>query len=180
MMMHPSAAAALALALLLGVSSAAAAAAAAAAAGSIELVESSEAGAHWKAMPPLSWTDDFAADVEVTAQLEQKKQTVMGFGSAMTDTSAYNAMVWMDDKTRDGFFEALWGKSGLGLSIGRVTLNSADYSFQSFNCAPLSRRASSLPPALEHALTSCVTGPVHRRQRDGRLRPRALRPYAGL
>ena len=149
--MHPSAAAALALALLLGVSSSAAAAAAAAA-GSIELVESSEAGAHWKAMPPLSWgTDDFAADVEVTAQLEQKKQTVMGFGSAMTDTSAYNAMVWMDDKTRDGFFEALWGKSGLGLSIGRVTLNSADYSFQSFNCAPLSCRVSSLPPAFEPA-----------------------------
>ena len=105
-------------------------------AGSVELVESSEAGAHWKNMPPLQWeTDEFASQVAVTARLEERKQRVMGFGSAMTDTSAYNAMVWMDDKTRSAFFEALWGKSGLGLSIGRVTLNSADYSFQSFNCA---------------------------------------------
>jgi O-glycosyl hydrolase len=104
-------------------------------AGSVEVVESSEAGAHWKAMPPLHWeTDEFAAEVAVTARLEQRKQMVMGFGSAMTDTSAYNAMVWMDDDTRSAFFEALWGKTGLGLSIGRVALNSADYSFQSFNC----------------------------------------------
>ena len=103
--------------------------------GSVELVESSEAGAHWKSMPPLRWeTDDFDAEVAVTAQLKERKQIVMGFGSAMTDTSAYNAMVWMDDRTRSAFFEALWGKTGLGLSIGRVTLNSADYSFQSFNC----------------------------------------------
>lgn len=106
------------------------------AAGSVEVVESSEAGAHWKAMPPLHWeTDEFVAEVAVTARLEQRKQRVMGFGSAMTDTSAYNAMVWMDNVTRSAFFEALWGKTGLGLSIGRVTLNSADYSFQSFNCA---------------------------------------------
>lgn len=105
-------------------------------AGSVELVESSEAGAHWKKMPPLQWeADEFAAEVAVTAQLEERKQRVMGFGSAMTDTSAYNAMVWMDDRTRSAFFEALWGKTGLGLSVGRVTLNSADYSFQSFNCA---------------------------------------------
>ena len=79
-------------------------------------------------------------------------------------------MVWMDEKTRAEYFEAFWGASGLGLSIGRctapgckvsfmpplpaclfmqnqecnireltlppgpsVTLNSADYSFESFN-----------------------------------------------
>eukprot|EP01052_Picozoa_sp_SAG31_P031903 SAG31_NODE_3435_length_4275_cov_15.841954_4_plen_271_part_00 len=99
----------------------------------IEYIESSEAGASWKRMPPLSWQHDFTAEVDVTVHLSEKKQTVMGFGSAMTDTSAYNAMVWMDDKTQSEYFEALWGKSGLGLSIGRVTLNSADYSFQSFN-----------------------------------------------
>jgi hypothetical protein len=32
----------------------------------------------------------------------------MGFGSAMTDTSAYNAMVWMDEATQEAFFEATW------------------------------------------------------------------------
>ena len=72
------------------------------AAGLVEVVESSEAGAHWKAMPPLRWELEFAAEVAVTARLEQRKQRVMGFGSAMTDTSAYNAMVWMDNGTRSG------------------------------------------------------------------------------
>jgi len=57
----------------------------------------------------------------------------MGFGGAMTDTSAYNVEVWMNDDVKDQFYEAMWGDSGLGLNLGRVTLNSADYSTESFN-----------------------------------------------
>jgi hypothetical protein len=77
----------------------------------IRLVESSEAGAHWKAMAPLKWLDDDywePGQVNVTAQLSDKMQEIMGFGSAMTDTSAYNAMVWMDEATQEAFFEATW------------------------------------------------------------------------
>ena len=59
----------------------------------------------------------------------QMKQEIMGFGSAMTDTSAYNAMVWMDEKTRAKYFEALSGASGLGLSIGRCTAPGCKVSF---------------------------------------------------
>jgi glucosylceramidase len=128
--------------LLAALSSASAPASGAAAAGSIAVVQSSEAGDKWREMPPLAWAteprDEPAAAsavpaAEVTVGLGETKQEVMGFGAAMTDTSAYNAMVWMDDAVRSEYFEALWGKTGLGLSIGRVTLNSADYSFQSFN-----------------------------------------------
>ena len=42
-------------------------------------------------------------------------------------------MVWMSEELRSEYFEALWGESGLGLTLARVTLNSADYSFESFN-----------------------------------------------
>ena len=95
----------------------------AAAAGTIGVVESSEAGAQWTSMPALHWgADDFASPVAVTTDLAHKKQSIMGFGSAMTDTSAYNAEVWMNDKTKTEYFEALWGATGLGLTIGRVTL----------------------------------------------------------
>ena len=57
----------------------------------------------------------------------------MGFGAAFTDTSAYNAMVFMYEPVQAQFLEALWGSTGLGLNLMRVTINSADYSFQSFN-----------------------------------------------
>ena len=56
-----------------------------------------------------------------------------GFGAAFTDTSTYNAQVFMNASVRDAFLAAFWGPSGLDYSVGRVTLNSADYSFQSFN-----------------------------------------------
>ena len=42
-------------------------------------------------------------------------------------------MVLMNDTIQNEYFEALWGRSGLGLSIARVTLNSADYSLHSFS-----------------------------------------------
>jgi glucosylceramidase len=144
-----------------------------------------QAGDQWKELPELKWSTrkhvDEADQTVVAYNRTEHKQHVMGFGSAMTDTSAYNAMVWMNDETRDDFFEALWGKTGLGellnplvmmhtvwcevfvvywwlptthytsppfsslqtcrlgyailagLSLGRVTLNSADYSYVSFN-----------------------------------------------
>eukprot|EP01047_Picozoa_sp_COSAG01_P023059 COSAG01_NODE_1389_length_10493_cov_12.367414_9_plen_66_part_00 len=65
-------------------------------------------------MAPLKWQqlDDYSWEpghqVNVTAQLSDKMQEIMGFGSAMTDTSAYNAMVWMDEATQEAFFEATW------------------------------------------------------------------------
>ena len=117
---------------------AAAAAAAATNSGStISLVQSSEAGDRWATQPPLHWQSPSppspSAAATIAVHAKARRQEVLGFGAAMTDTSAYNAMVWMDSNTQKDFFEALWGKSGLGLTIGRVTLNSADYSYESFN-----------------------------------------------
>jgi glucosylceramidase len=101
--------------------------------GTISVVQSSEGGDQWKSLPPLTWGGEFKSAVDITVMLNATRQKIMGFGAAMTDTSAYNAMVWMNNKSRDEYFEALWGKTGLGSSLGRVTLNSADYSYESFN-----------------------------------------------
>lgn len=103
------------------------------AAGSISVVESSEAGAQWAQLPALNWGNDFPSYVDVSVDTSRHLQSILGFGSAMTDTSAYNAMVWMSNETRAQFFEAMWGASGLGLTIGRVHINSPDYAFQSYN-----------------------------------------------
>lgn len=92
----------------------------------VGVVQSSEAGDHWKAYPDLVFTKDNFKNSSNSVSIHTKiiKQEVMGFGAAMTDTSAYNAMVWMDSDTQDAYFQALWGKTGLGLTLGRVTLNS--------------------------------------------------------
>lgn len=104
-----------------------------AAAGDIALTQSSAAGDQWAPQAPLSWSADFAAAIDVSIDAHVLHQEMMGFGTGMTDTSAVNAMVFMRDDVRAEWYEALWGASGLHYSIGRVTLNSADYSFESFN-----------------------------------------------
>lgn len=104
---------------------------AAGAPGTVTVVQSSAAGDTWKLLPPLSWGEDFSAALDVTVNASALHQQILGFGTAMTDTSAYNSVVFMTPATRAEFFEALWGKTGLHYSVGRVTLNSADYSFQS-------------------------------------------------
>jgi glucosylceramidase len=101
--------------------------------GDIAVIESSQAGSAWTPLPSLSWGPDFSSSVDVTVNSTSVLQEIYGFGSALTDTSAYNAITWMNDTTRAAFVESLWGTTGLGLSIGRITLNSADYSFESFN-----------------------------------------------
>lgn len=82
----------------------------------VGVVQSSEAGDHWKAQPDLVFAKDNFKNSSNSVSIHTKiiKQEVMGFGAAMTDTSAYNAMVWMDSDTQDAYFQALWGKTGLG------------------------------------------------------------------
>lgn len=99
----------------------------------IAVIQSSAAGDEWAPQPSLAWAADYPAPVDVTVDTGTLYQEMLGFGTAMTDTTAYNAMVFMNSSVRAEFLEALWGASGLHYSIGRVTLNSADYSFQSFN-----------------------------------------------
>jgi hypothetical protein len=90
--------------------------------------QSSDApGDKWRVLPPLTWGADFPATTSLTVTRNNVRQPVIGFGSAMTVTSAFNAISLMNDTTRQEFLEAGWGSSGLQWSINRITLNSADY-----------------------------------------------------
>ena len=111
----------------------AAAAAAAAAAGDVAVVLSSAAGEQWAPQPALAWEADFSAARVVGVSTGARKQAIMGFGGCMTDTSAYNAMVWMNASVRAQLVEAYWGASGLGYTISRLHINSPDYAFESYN-----------------------------------------------
>lgn len=105
------------------------------AAAAIAVVESGASGRTWAPRPTQAWNGGAPppGGLVVTVDRAQVQQEVLGFGAAFTDTSAYNAIVFMDAPTRSQFVEALWGASGLQFSIGRVHINSPDYAFQTYN-----------------------------------------------
>ena len=56
----------------------------------------------------------------------------LGFGVAITGSSCYN-LAQMDKEHRDSFLQSIYGKDGLGLSIGRLSVASSDYSPQVYS-----------------------------------------------
>lgn len=99
----------------------------------VALVQSSTSQ-NWVDLPGLKWGADFPATVDVTVDHTALRQEILGFGGALTDTTAWNVMVGMNETLRDEFLTAWYdAEAGLGYSVVRITLNSADYSVESFN-----------------------------------------------
>ena len=61
-----------------------------------------------------------------------ERDPIMGFGGAFTEASALNYMS-LSDSGRSAVMELLFGKDGLGYSLGRVHMNSCDFSVKSYN-----------------------------------------------
>lgn len=57
-------------------------------------------------------------------------QTIRGFGNALTDAAAINYARFDNSSL---FLEQYWGKTGLGLSIGRIPIASCDFSTSSWS-----------------------------------------------
>ena len=95
--------------------------------------QSSSSGAQWDVVAPIAWGADFASATTLTITRGTRLQTMIGWGAAMTDTSAYNVISLMNASTRAAFLEAGWGVTGAGWTVGRITLNSADYSVRSYS-----------------------------------------------
>uniref|UniRef100_A0A7S3QAP9 Glycosyl hydrolase family 30 TIM-barrel domain-containing protein n=1 Tax=Chaetoceros debilis TaxID=122233 RepID=A0A7S3QAP9_9STRA len=60
------------------------------------------------------------------------RQPIMGFGGAFTEATALNFMT-LNKSGKDAIIELLFGKSGLGYTLGRVPMNSCDFSPKSYN-----------------------------------------------
>ena len=98
----------------------------------VAVLESSSSGAAWSPRPSQSWDAPFdAAGIRFDTSLP--RQQVLGFGSCFTDTSAYNAMVFMTPELQSQFVEAFWGETGLKASVMRMHINSPDYAVHSYN-----------------------------------------------
>jgi len=57
---------------------------------------------------------------------------ILGFGAAFTEASALNYQSLSEDG-KTALMELLFGRSGLGYSLGRVHINSCDFSVESYN-----------------------------------------------
>lgn len=60
------------------------------------------------------------------------RQPIIGFGAAFTEAASLNYQS-LSDKAKEHLMELLFGKTGLGYSIGRVPLNSCDFSVKSYS-----------------------------------------------
>jgi hypothetical protein len=95
---------------------AAAALSLAAAAGQVAVLESSRDGGTWVDRGSVPWAPPAQAEVYVTVDRARTYQTHMGFGGALTDTSAINYLL-MNATSQRAFLDAYWGDVGAG-SLG--------------------------------------------------------------
>lgn len=61
-----------------------------------------------------------------------KREPILGFGGAFTEASALNFMT-LEQDGKNAVLELLFGKDGLGYSVGRVPINSCDFSVASYS-----------------------------------------------
>eukprot|EP00521_Asterionellopsis_glacialis_P006997 CAMPEP_0195281262 /NCGR_PEP_ID=MMETSP0707-20130614/645_1 /TAXON_ID=33640 /ORGANISM="Asterionellopsis glacialis, Strain CCMP134" /LENGTH=851 /DNA_ID=CAMNT_0040340133 /DNA_START=33 /DNA_END=2588 /DNA_ORIENTATION=- len=61
-----------------------------------------------------------------------RKNPIMGFGGAFTEAAALNYKT-LSEEGQEAVIELLFGKSGLGYSVGRVHMNSCDFSVKSYS-----------------------------------------------
>jgi glucosylceramidase len=103
-----------------------------------------------------------AARIVVSSAREY--QLIVGFGGAFTEASAINYHMLPED-VQDKFMELYFGKDGIGYSMGRVHINSCDFSRGEYDFAPVvndfklehfdytvARDAESLIPLIQTAM----------------------------
>ncbi|MBN8485037.1 MAG: hypothetical protein J0L50_09680 [Sphingomonadales bacterium] len=75
---------------------------------------------------------------EVVIDQADRRQEIVGFGAAMTDSSAHLFQNAMPRAQRDALFAELFGRDGLALSFVRVPMGASDFSLEhySFNDLP--------------------------------------------
>jgi glucosylceramidase len=98
----------------------------------VEIFETSESGNQLTKITKFPATDNKA---EISVLLEEKFQTITGFGGSFTEASAY-LLNQLSNKNRNKILEAYFGESGAGYSLTRTHMNSCDFSLGNYSFAP--------------------------------------------
>eukprot|EP01089_Gocevia_fonbrunei_P014072 TRINITY_DN3774_c0_g1_i5.p1 TRINITY_DN3774_c0_g1~~TRINITY_DN3774_c0_g1_i5.p1 ORF type:complete len:494 (-),score=93.93 TRINITY_DN3774_c0_g1_i5:77-1558(-) len=87
---------------------------------------------------PIHWSGTFnqLSDLEgkniVEVHTDQKKQSVIGFGGAFTESASY-IFSKLSAANQKVVLDAYWGPKGLNYTVGRVHMNSCDFSLASYS-----------------------------------------------
>lgn len=95
---------------------------------SVEVYETS-AGGH--TLEKISGTRQEANSVVVKLLPEQRFQTIVGFGGAFTESSAY-LLNQLSEKNRDSILKAYFAPKGANYSLTRTHINSCDFSLKHY------------------------------------------------
>ena len=71
-------------------------------------------------------------EVDLNKIIFPDRQPILGFGGAFTESAALNFNS-LSQQGRDAAIELLFGKSGLGYTMGRTHINSCDFSVESYS-----------------------------------------------
>jgi len=80
----------------------------------------------------VQWGPDFSSPLTITINPNQKFQTLLGFGGAFTEAAAY-VYSTLNRNLQEKFVEAYWGPSGIRYTVGRIHMNSCDFSLGSYS-----------------------------------------------
>lgn len=72
------------------------------------------------------------ATAVLTITSTRKFQNVIGFGGAFTESAGF-VFSKLSAKTQQKVVELYFGKTGIGFSLGRIHINSCDFSLSSYN-----------------------------------------------
>ncbi len=78
--------------------------------------------------PDATFSDQVTDSTVITVDASQTYQSMVGFGAAVTDASAYVIRHDLSGSQRDALMSDLFGPSGIGLSFLRLTIGASDFS----------------------------------------------------
>ena len=101
--------------------------------GKVEVHVSAKEGGYDQTLPDLQFekADTAQSSGYVKVYPDEKRQTFLGVGGAMTESAAYNLQK-LSKEQQEEVYEAYFGESGANYSFLRSTIGSADFSTRSY------------------------------------------------
>jgi glucosylceramidase len=103
--------------------------------GSVNVTQTSIAGARFAHLPPLTWGPYVSGGMGVLGvNMSVRRQAIFGFGSALTESAAYN-YASLSASQRAALVSLLWSPPpfGNGYCAGRLHMGSADFSLSTYS-----------------------------------------------
>ena len=104
--------------------------------GPVSAYLTSLAGARLAPQPPIPWTSSPGTPADATLVLDRSRafQRMLGFGSALTESAAYN-YAQLNSSMQQTVLDLLYAPPplGNGYALGRMHMNSADFSLSTYS-----------------------------------------------